>query len=221
MSGRRTIRILYLISQIEDKTNDKFYDTQKINSDGEILYSLVNKQNNIAAVKTTYPTRPYYSISEPFIFTGANTDAQFLSELKKEIESSDEIDFIVSFIKWSGIVRMFDDLKTFTDNGGKLRIVTTTYTGSTDAKAIEKLAELNNTEIKISYNTKFTRLHAKSYVFKTHEPLPQTCVHTPKLPINTSTFASIFLIGTKNFKITVSYCTYSHFFSIFKWSKPT
>ena len=128
----------YLISQIEDKTNDKFYDTQKINSDGEILYSLVNKQNNIAAVKTTYPTRPYYSISEPFIFTGANTDAQFLSELKKEIESSDEIDFIVSFIKWSGIVRMFDDLKTFTDNGGKLRIVTTTYTGSTDAKAIEK-----------------------------------------------------------------------------------
>ena len=55
----------------------------------------------------------------------------------------------------------------------------------------------------------------------THEPLLQTCAHTPKPPINTSVLASIFLIGTKNFKITVSYCTYSHFFSIFEWSKPT
>lgn len=154
-----------LISTLKEKTNDNFYDEQKIVGD-EIIYSLLDKKDSIRAIKTVYPTRTYYSISEPFVFTGANTDAQFLSELKKEIESCDEIDFIVSFIKWSGIVRLFDDLKNFTDSGGKLRIITTTYTGSTDAKAIEKLKELNNTEIKISYNTKQTRLHAKSYIFK-------------------------------------------------------
>ena len=131
-----------------------------------MLYSLVKKKNNIQSLKTVYPTRTYYPISEPFIFTGANTDAQFLSELKKEIESSDEIDFLVSFIKWSGIVRIIDDLKNFTNNGGKLRIITTTYTGATEPKAIEELANLQNTEIKISYNTKITRLHAKSYIFK-------------------------------------------------------
>ena len=53
----------------------------------------------------------------------------------------------------------------------------------------------------------------------THEPLLQTCAYTQKPPINTSPFASIYYLGTKNFKITVSYCTYSHFFSIFEWSK--
>lgn len=156
----------YLINKIKDETKDEYYSSQLISKNAEMLYSLMNKKNSIRALKTDYPTRPNYSIAEPFVFTGANTEIQLLSELKKEISSCDEIDFIVSFIKWSGIVRLLDELKEFTDNGGKLRIITTTYTGATEAKAIERLCELNNTEIKISYNTKQTRLHAKSYIFK-------------------------------------------------------
>lgn len=156
----------YLINKIKDETKDEYYSSQLISENAEMLYSLMNKKNSIRALKTDYPTRPNYSIAEPFVFTGANTEIQLLSELKKEISSCDEIDFIVSFIKWSGIVRLLDELKEFADNGGKLRIITTTYTGATEAKAIERLCELNNTEIKISYNTKQTRLHAKSYIFK-------------------------------------------------------
>lgn len=156
----------YLINKIKDETKDEYYSSQLISKDAEMLYSLMNKKNSIRALKTDYPTRPNYSIAEPFVFTGANTEIQLLSELKKEISSCDEIDFIVSFIKWSGIVRLLDELKEFTDNGGKLRIITTTYTGATESKAIERLCELNNTKIKISYNTKQTRLHAKSYIFK-------------------------------------------------------
>jgi len=49
--------------------------------------------------------------------------------------------------------------------GTRFRIITTTYCGATQAKAIEQLAELPHTEIRISYNTDIERLHAKSYIF--------------------------------------------------------
>ena len=37
--------------------------------------------------------------------------------------------------------------------------------GACDAKAIEQLCNLANTEIRISYNIERKRLHAKSYIF--------------------------------------------------------
>ena len=60
---------------------------------------------------------------------------------------------------------IWEQLKEFTDNGGKLKVITTTYMQASDFEAIKLLAKLKNTEIKITYDNSSERLHAKAYIF--------------------------------------------------------
>lgn len=108
---------------------------------------------------------PVTSLSRSALFLGGRGPADMESELNKEILCADEICWVVSFIKTSGLNLLWNSLKKFTSEGKCLRIITTTYTGATDYDAIARLATLPNTEIKISYDGTQDRLHAKSYIF--------------------------------------------------------
>lgn len=103
------------------------------------------------------------------LFTGTN-GLSVDEEIKKDIQTADNIDLVVSFIKFSGLRLIYDELKRFlAKNGAKLRILTTTYTGATDVKAVKwlmDLKELGDVDIKASFNTNDERLHAKAYIFK-------------------------------------------------------
>ena len=108
---------------------------------------------------------PVTSLSRSALFFGGRGPADMESELNKEILCADEICWVVSFIKTSGLNLLWNSLKKFTSEGKCLRIITTTYTGATDYDAIARLATLPNTDIKISYDGTQDRLHAKSYIF--------------------------------------------------------
>jgi len=108
---------------------------------------------------------PYTRLTHSELFTGGNLGLSLESELKKEILSANRIDLLVSFIKWKGIIILEKEFREFTNRGGRLRVITTTYMGASDFKAILLLSKLENTEVKISYNTGNERLHAKAYLF--------------------------------------------------------
>jgi HKD family nuclease len=100
------------------------------------------------------------------LLTGTRLDPSLVSQLCKEIQTADRVDVLCSFIKWSGIRILEEALGSFAAQPrARLRVITTSYLGATDLKAIDLLRALPAAEVRVSYDTHRTRLHAKAYLF--------------------------------------------------------
>ena len=110
------------------------------------------------------PASPEIPLSQSDLLVNARGEPRVGIVIEHEIESADRIDLIVAFIRWSGLRLMEPKLRAFTERGGRLRVITTTYTGSTERLAVDHLTSLG-AAVKVSYQTDNTRLHAKAWLF--------------------------------------------------------
>ena len=120
----------------------------------------------------TTPEWPQTGLTLPWLFTAGKGSPSLLYELRRELSACNRVDILVSFITHSGVRKLLDVLHAATaiDANGqprtRLRIITTTYTGATEIRALDALAALPGCEIRISLDGRRTRLHAKAWLFQ-------------------------------------------------------
>ena len=128
----------------------------------------------LRSIHRTHPPfePPQLPLTLPWLFAAGQGDPSLLSELRREMTSADQLDMLVSFITWSGVRKIWDVLQALTAVGAdgqpkvRIRVLTTTYIGATELKAIQALAELPGVEVRISLDGRRTRLHAKAWILQ-------------------------------------------------------
>jgi superfamily II DNA or RNA helicase len=200
-----------IILFLKEELKKEEFEDDLIETEGKILKAVFTKVDAHFTDLDLHlkEITPYTRLIHSELFTGGNSRTTLESELRKEILSSDRIDLLVSFIKWKGIRILERELREFTSRGGKLRVITTTYIGATDSKAVEFLASLANTEVKVSYNTGNERLHAKAYLFQRN-----TGFHTAY--IGSSNFSRSALTDGLEWNLKVTTKEVSHIIDKFK-----
>jgi superfamily II DNA or RNA helicase/HKD family nuclease len=107
---------------------------------------------------------PMIPLLDSALLTNSPGEPAVGHQVATEIASADRIDLIMAFIRRSGIRPLLEGMRKHVEAGGRLRVLTTTYTGSTEAAALDWLAELG-ADVRVSYDTTSTRLHAKAWLF--------------------------------------------------------
>lgn len=78
-----------------------------------------------------------------------NHGNNFLSELINSFERCHKFQLSVAFINYSGLQLLLDTLKELEEKGVPGEVITSTYLNFTDPKALKKLREFKNIELKI------------------------------------------------------------------------
>jgi superfamily II DNA or RNA helicase/HKD family nuclease len=110
--------------------------------------------------------QPQVPLSRPALLTNTSNDPKLGPELRAELATADRVDLLCAFVKWYGLRVLEDALAERRDRGVPLRVLTTTYMGATDRTALDRLVREFGAQVRISYETRSTRLHAKAWLFR-------------------------------------------------------
>jgi superfamily II DNA or RNA helicase/HKD family nuclease len=121
---------------------------------------------DLAGLTERPPLRPVTPLSQAALLTNAKDEPSLSAELRAELASADRVDLLCAFIRWHGLRVLEDALLELGRRNVPFRVLTTTYVGATERRAIDELARRFGADIRISYETQSTRLHAKAWLFR-------------------------------------------------------
>jgi PLD-like domain/Type III restriction enzyme, res subunit len=70
-----------------------------------------------------------------------------------------------AFVIWTGVRHLRDSLAEVVERGGRVRVITTTYMGATEKRAVDELFRLG-AEIRVALDARTTKLHAKAWLLE-------------------------------------------------------
>lgn len=112
------------------------------------------------------PEGPSAPLSVTSLMMNSLDEPRLGFELAREMATADRVLMVVSFVQWRGWQRLKSAFHILADRGVPVRLLTTTYIGATDFRAIQELAMLPNVDIRISLDGRRRRLHAKAWLFQ-------------------------------------------------------
>ena len=142
-------------------------------ADGELLHQLepgkisrLDEVMSATALGSVRLPRPATPFADAALMTNARTEPTLAAELRAEFASADHVDLLCAFVKWHGLRVLEGQLTELSERGVPLRVITTTYLGATDARALDRLVTEFGAEVRVNYEIDRTRLHAKAWLMR-------------------------------------------------------
>ena len=127
----------------------------------KVLRHVVSKE-----LGSSVPLSPVVPLSQSALIINEDQRLSLGAFLKREIASSDRVDLICAFVGFSGVRLLLDEIQDLMRRCGSMRLITTTYLGATQSRAIDALVKCG-VEVRIIYELPpvNTKLHAKAWLF--------------------------------------------------------
>ncbi len=149
------------ISRLLAAGNAAVDESDLLSPAGEVLQAIAALQLDGSPEEIPQPATP---LLDTTLLTNAPGEPRIGFQLASEIGSADRIDILMAFVRQTGIRPLLKALRRHVERGNRLRLLTTNYTNSTELAALESLKDIG-ADIRVSYDTSITRLHAKAWLF--------------------------------------------------------
>jgi superfamily II DNA or RNA helicase len=169
----------YSVEEYKEKLLENVIEKIYIENKNNNYEEIIKKYRNYLNEKIEFPlnkvmytdnnttvdiTNDFEIKNNSLIINKKTRNNNLLKELKNQLKTCNEFYFIVSFIKMSGLQLLISELKELELLGIKGKIITSTYLNITEPKALKKLLEFKNIEVKI-FDANLESFHTKAYIF--------------------------------------------------------